>query len=189
MGGQCAGPYSGDCDGLYPSRLPNSSNDNKGWYTNHSGSGGEAGKGGNIYYSDNCLIYAYNGNMITNGDYSSTYYDYSKDGIISGNLLNIVTKFNGDKFIPCKIFAQSGVIRATYTTNCAEYSLSKVAEGLEKPEVANSYDTVVCVKATEEKIINVTNYSNGYMLNQGIGSGAGYLEKENGIFEKNSFLN
>ena len=46
-------------------------------------------------------------------------------------------------------------------------------------------NTTVIVKVEDGTSNNpVTGYINGYRPNQGIGSGAGYLEKSNGIFAK-----
>ena len=131
--------------------------------------------------------------MITNGDYDSKYYEYDKDGNqIMENKLTVLEKQNGEKFIPTKIFAQSGVIRATYTTNQGKYMLSKVKTGDLLPEIAKNYNEVKVVIATKETKTDVTNYTNPLttnLPNQGIGSGAGYLEASNGKFEANPILN
>ncbi len=149
------------------------------------------GSGGAVTYSNAENIFAFNGDMITNGDYNSDYYEYDKDGNqIMENKLTVLEKQNGDEFIPTKIFAQSGIIRATYTTNQGRFTLSKVTRQLEEgenlPEIANSRDTLKSVKATNETINITLNYNNPLtpeLPNQGIGSGAGYLEASNGSFE------
>lgn len=63
------------------------------------------------------------------------------------------------------------------------WSLDKVANGLTKPSKATNHGTIQLVKATNAITDNaITGYSNGFMENQGIGSGAGYLESSNGTF-------
>ena len=138
--------------------------------------GGNSGAGGQIYYSKVENIFAFNGDMITNGDYDTVYYEYDKDGNQTKTVLRVYERedLNGKmvKFIPAKIFAQSGVIRATYRSNQGETDLSKVQ--LEtKPAVATSYYDLENVLATEETSTNVTRYINSLtpeLSNQGIGS-------------------
>ncbi len=156
------------------------------WYSDRGGSGGNAGSGGIVRVSSQAQIFAYNGDMITNGDYETKYYEYNKDGTKTNQILNVITKQNGEKFIPCKIFAQTGICRATYTTNQGQFSLKKITRTLTNgetlPAVTNSYESLTAVRATDEKNIAITNYTNGYKPNQGIGSGAGYLEISNGTY-------
>lgn len=166
------------------------------WYALPAGSGGTGGTGGTVSYSENAVIYAYNGDMITeeNFDYdSNTVHEYNKDGTETSNVLKFLIKKNGDKMIPAKIFAQTGICRATYTTNQGTYNLSKVkrvlAPGETLPALATSYATVQAIRATDEKSVTTTGYNNGYMQNQGIGSGAGYLEVSNGSYIVDSNLN
>ena len=125
--------------------------------------GGNSGSGGEIYYSNIENIFAFNGD---------------KDGTQTTTKLNVYEKkdLGGKtvKFIPTKIFAQSGIIRATYTTNQGVYTLSKVKTREELPEIAKNYDEVVAVKATNEISNNpTTGYTNSLtpeLPNQGIGS-------------------
>ena len=143
--------------------------------------GGNSGAGGEVYYSKAENIFAYNGDMITNGDYDTTYYEYNKDGIQTETVLNVYERndLNGKKvkFIPAKIFAQSGVIRATYRSNQGATDLSKV-QIEPKPPIATSYYELKNVLATEETPTEVTGYTNSEtpeLQNQGIGSGARIL--------------
>ncbi len=141
------------------------------WFKDLAGDGGQAGAGGEVYYFDINNIFAYNGDMITNGDYNNDYFEYNEDGtIISEKKLEVITKQNNQKIIPAKIFAQSGAIRETYTTNQGIFTLSKVKIEGELPAIAKSFAEVKLVKATNREEIPTTNYSNGYMINQGIGS-------------------
>ena len=48
---------------------------------------------------------------------------------------------------------------------------------------------VKLVLATNETSTATTGYKNGYKENQGIGSGAGYLEQSNGTYKVDSSLN
>ena len=138
--------------------------------------GGYSGAGGEVYYSKSENIFAYNGDMITNGDYTTTYYEYNKDGTQTTTKLKVYERddLNGKKikFIPAKIFAQSGVIRATYRSNQGATDLSKVQVGT-KPAIATSYYELQNVLATEETETAVTGYTNPLtpeLKNQGIGS-------------------
>lgn len=153
------------------------------------GDGGIAGKGGIIRYSSNAIIYAYNGNMITNSDYTTEYYSYTKDGNITNTKLSIMTKLNGEQFVPLTIFAQLGIIRETYTTNSTQAELDKITVGNTKYTPISTVSDAMSILATNETTTPVTGYSNGYMLNQGIGSGAGYLESTNGTYTVDASMN
>ncbi len=160
------------------------------YYKDLVGNGGKSGCGGVVLFSKKENIFAYNGNMITNEDYNSTYYEYNKDGARTENILHVYERKNLDgnmiKFIPIKIFAQSGIIRETYTTNQGEFTLSKVKTGDLLPEIAKNYDdvrVVIATNETETDVINYTNLLTPELPNQGIGSGAGYLEASNGSFK------
>ena len=153
------------------------------WFTDTPGSGGKAGTGGDVSYSSSCEIFAYNGDMITDGNYENIKY-YDEKGESVGENLAAIQKKNGEKFIPSKIFAQSGILRATYTSNMGAFSLSKVKTGEKVPEICKSYETFKVLKATEESKTTCSGYTNGYIDNQGIGSGAGYLETSNGTFKE-----
>lgn len=141
-----------------------------------AGDGGQAGAGGKIKYNDISKIYAYNGDTITNGDYSTKFYEYNLDGTKITNILEVLTKKDGTKFIQTKIFAQTGVIRETYTTNLNTSEISKIQTG-SIPNLATGVGDAANVLATDRTNTETTIYG------QGIGSGAGYLEKSNGTFE------
>lgn len=152
------------------------------WYLDHSGSGGEAGAGGKIYYCDDYTIsklHAYNGNRITekNFDYTVDFYGYDATGakLTTGTKYSVVTKQNGEQIIPAFIYAQSGTIRPVYKTNqhmteaeCSKYGCSYISA----PN--NSTQNVMIFAG------NSNNPTTSY--GQGIGSGAGNLEKSNGVF-------
>ena len=145
------------------------------WYRDFSGSGGTAGAGGQIYYKNLDKINAYNGDRITNKDYTTTYYEYNPDGTLTKEIAKVVQKQNGVKFIPAKIFAQAGTIRATYHTNqhmsqeeCSKRGITYCGDASGK---------TVNVKMTNQTTTEKTQYG------QGIGSGAGNLEQSNGILK------
>ena len=136
------------------------------WYSGNSGSGGYAGSGGIIICSELSKINSYNGDRITNGKYDEIYYEYDKDGMITENVLRVLEKMNGEKFIPAFIFAQAGISRKVYYGN---WSSAKTLNDLRN------------ILFKEEYKIN------SYV--QGIGSGAGYIELSNGTYKVDSLLN
>ena len=130
------------------------------WWNDHAGSGGTAGKGGTVNVSSKAKIYAYNGDMITDGNHESIY-AYDKDGNKTNQLLAKVTKQNNQVIIPCQIFAQAGIKRAVYKVNY---------------QTAANYSELKNEIISSESSIEPSKY--GY----GIGSGAGYIEESNGTF-------
>ena len=161
------------------------------WST--AGSGGTAGQGGVVKYSLTSKINSYNGNMITEDDfnYNETYYEYDKDGnYLDGSdgkdtkIANVIELKNesNKKIIPARIFIQDGIKRAVYDNLCymseerrEKYKVNTLDENL---EIKNSskYGDIKCVKIVKED--NKITYSR-----QGIGSGAGYIELDNGSYE------
>lgn len=155
------------------------------WYQSaKAGDGGKAGAGGNITYTNTVKIFAYNGDRVTNGNYSTTYYDYAEDGAQMASTVNVITRKDGKQMIPLKIFAQAGVIRTTYTTNSNEDELKKIVGGTTETHLAgtntNLLSQIKCLVATPRKTQTPIPYNSDYANNQGIGSGAGYLESGNG---------
>ena len=123
------------------------------------------GTGGEVYYSNKDNIHSYNGDRVTNGDYNTILYEYQADGTKTETVAQVLTKLNDSKFIPTKIFAQDGIIRATYKTNqamtreeCEKYGVSYVEQ--EKAKESQTQN----VKITEETTTPTTIYG------QGIGS-------------------
>ncbi len=145
------------------------------WNT-RGGAGGKSGAGGKVYYSNAENIFAFNGDMITNNDYETKYYEYDKDGNQTNTVLKVYERQNTNgetiQFIPAKIFAQSGTIRATYRSNQGATDLSKVQ--IENDyKIAKSYYELQNCLATPETEIVVTGYTNPLakeLPNQGIGS-------------------
>lgn len=145
------------------------------WYRDFSGSGGSAGTGGKVYYYNLEKIKAYNGDRITNNDYTTQYYEYNADGTLTNKIANVLQRLDGTKFVPAKIFAQDGIIRATYHTNQHMSQTECSNRGI--VFCGDSSGKTVNVKMTEESQTEKTGYG------QGIGSGAGNLEKSNGILK------
>lgn len=177
-----------------------------------SGSGGKAGNGGTVEVSSKAKVYAYNGDRITNNDYTSSIYDYDKDGNKLATTCKVVTKYGTDKKIsPLKIFAQAGILREVRYSNLA-WETKPAVEGSSdgkkidvnyfkgifgnqlEPSVANmqyptNYEEVENHIIRAEKIITPPTYTNPETgENYGIGSGAGYMEVSNGTYTVNNTL-
>ncbi len=167
------------------------------WST--AGSGGTAGQGGIVKYSLAAEINSYNGNMITEDefDYDTPYYEYDKDGkYLDGTseretkVASVVTFINNPskKIIPAKIFIQDGIRRAVYDNLCymSEERKQKYGVSGEIPadKIKNSSQDgkIQNVRIIDEEL-NVTHSQ------QGIGSGAGYIEVSNGTYEVDPSLN
>ena len=162
-------------------------------YWSTAGSGGTAGRGGIIKHSLTSIIEAYNGNRITENDfdYSNTCYEYDKDGkLLDGSsgreaqVANVITFVNDDskKIIPAKIFIQDGIRRAVYDNLCYMSEERKEKYGVNKPDE----QLIIKNQSPSGKVKNVQIISedtNITHFSQGIGSGAGYIELDNGAFE------
>lgn len=169
-----------------------------------SGSGGKAGNGGNVIVSTQATVYAYNGDRITDGDYTSPIYDYDKDGNRLLTKSYVLTKYNtATKTSPLKIYAQAGILRNVYYTNLDwgrkpttgwNYFYGIFGEQLEQ-SVKNikrptNFDEVENHLIRREQIISLTGYTNPETNDcYGIGSGAGYMEVSNGTFTIDANLN
>ena len=144
------------------------------------------------------------GDMITDGKYDNIY-EYDKNGTKTSNLLIPIKNSIGDKLIPAKIFAQDGILRGVYKTNAwwgikQNYTFEyfkklfgdKVSGEVENVKIANSIDELelICVRKEfvddnfKTKYINPTTKTS-----QGIGSGAGYIELDNGTYTIDPSLN
>ena len=139
--------------------------DGKNWYLDYSGSGGDSGTGGEIYYSNKENIHSYNGDRVTNSDYDTILYEYEPDGTETENVASVLTKLDGSKFVQTKIFAQDGILRAIYRTNQAmtKEDCEKYGAPFVEKEKAGEKQTEN-IKINDEEIISVTDYG------QGIGS-------------------
>jgi hypothetical protein len=169
-----------------------------------SGSGGKAGNGGTIKVSSTALVYAYNGDRITNDDYTSPIYDYDKDGNQLATTCYVLTKHGTtEQTSPLKIFAQGGILRNVYYTNLDwgrkpttgwDYFYSIFGDQLEE-SVRNmvrptQYSEVENHLIRSERIISTTGYMNPETNDcYGIGSGAGYMEVSNGTYTVDSSMN
>ena len=149
---------------------------NQGYWDNlrdRSGNGGNAGAGGNIKVSSNSKIYAYNGNLYTDGT------DYE-------NGLN-----------QCPIYLQAGIVTAKYNYN-SEYGGPESYKLFELILISNQsiteksgyknnkYDSIETSKKYVTKNSVLTNIDMSY---QGVGSGAGYTEISNGTYIIDSSMN
>lgn len=138
-----------------------------------SGSGGTGGKGGKIDVSENSKIYAFNGNLYSDG----TAY---KDGVNQ-----------------CPIYLQAGINIAKYKK---EFGKSIVLVSGQTTAVQSGYENKVYAENSTfspNKILNI-NTKLGIvgnplkavnMAKQGIGTGAGYNELSNGSYKIDATLN
>ena len=168
----------------------------KSWST--AGSGGTAGQGGIVRCSTASEIHAFNGNRITEDDfnYDDVSYEYDEDGtLLDGTtedaVVARVVKFINDdskKIIPTKIFIQDGIRRAVYDNLCymsdarkEQYGVDgEISESKIKNQTTNG--VVKCVRIVDRN-------ENIPHSQQGIGSGAGYIELSNGTYTVDSLLN
>ena len=149
---------------------------NQGYWDNlrdRSGNGGKAGNGGNVKVSSSSQIYAYNGNLYTDGT------DYE-------NGLN-----------QCPIYLQAGIVTAKYNYN-SEYGDPESYKLFELILISNQsiteksgyknnkYDSIETSKKYVTKNSVLTNIDMSY---QGVGSGAGYTEVSNGTYTSDSSMN
>lgn len=189
-------PYVGGQGGVfYYSSIP-------GYFP--SGSGGKAGNGGNIKVSSQAQVYAYNGDRITNADYTTPIYDYDKDGNKLSTTCYVLTKYNtSQKTSPIKIFAQSGILRNVYYNNLDwgrkpttgwdyfyEIFGNQLEESVKDIIRPTNYNEVENHLIRREMSIELTGYTNPETHDcYGIGSGAGYMEVSNGTYRVDPSMN
>ena len=158
------------------------------WYLGSCG--GIAGKGGTITAQNPDLIFAYNGDRFTTNDHSATNSSYDASNLINENDQTFVEAFN---------YAQSGILRAIYCgntfwnvkpnnnytyffnlfgENCE--NLSSETQALQTDKFKN---ILVRKESDDVAVLTYSNPSTGN--NQGIGSGFGYIEMDNGTFSGN----
>ena len=168
-------------------------------------SGGIAGKGGEITVSGNCKVYAYNGDFITNEDYDNQEVLLKVKEITESNVEVIDRNIEGtvEKFAPCPIFAQNGVLREVRYSNIGWTSLedrgvkffeerlgeqlSEEAKSMTDGTGPENVQNFILRKAMEtEKSGYINAIDNSFY---GIGSGAGYIEVSNGTYKIDPSLN
>lgn len=136
-------------------------------YKGHEpGNGGAGGAGGTIEISKTAKVYAYNGNLYTDG----TSYESGKN--------------------QCPIYAQAGIKLAKYNTaygngtasgvwNAWKVTCTQKQSGISKSGYQNPNNTQVVSISSLLKVSNKL-LDNVQMKYQGVGSGAGYTESSNG---------
>ena len=168
-------------------------------------SGGIAGKGGDITVSEKCKVYAYNGDFITDGNYDNQEVLSKVQEITDSSVEVIDRNIEGtvEKFAPCPIFAQNGVLREVRYSNIGWTSLEdrgveffeeRLGEQLSEeaknmtdgtgPE--NVQNFILRASMNAEKSGYENKKDNSFY---GVGSGAGYIEISNGKYEVDSKLN
>ena len=144
-----------------------------------AGDGGIAGIGGVITYSSDAILYAYNGNKYTD----ETSYNEGKNQL--------------------EIFAQNGELREVYKYNSwwgklDDYKYdyftklfgNSVNNAISSVSKATGIADIENVLVRESKTCELSGYTNPITSNtQGIGSGAGYIELDNGTYIIDSNLN
>ncbi len=149
------------------------------FWADSAGDGGIAGKGGNIKVSENCKIYSYNGNKYTD----STEYNDGENQL--------------------EIYAQGGILRSVYKLNSwwnykENYNYeffsglfgTTIAENVDKVIMAETYNELELVCVRYEQSCEKSGYINPETgSEQGVGSGAGYIELSNGTYEVDPSLN
>lgn len=173
-----------------------------GWFV--GGSGGVGGRGGKITVSNTSTVYAFNGDRITNKDYTDINANYDASGVLSNAK---------GEFIQAKCYAQSGILREVYciTAKWGEkpnhnYAYFKslfgddcaISGDFSNPTAHDENYKNVCVRnEIKDKTIDIssereikTTYINSITNNcQGVGSGFGYIELSNGSYEVDANLN
>ncbi len=142
------------------------------WSYSFSGDGGVAGKGGTIRVSPTAIVEAYNGNKYTDG---SGNIEYCPIYIQNGELLKITTSLGFWTDQDNRYYSALFGTEVNYTTTWGtENGNDHVAE-------LRDYSTDESLKLSYTDPVTSSN--------QGIGSGAGYIELSNGTYEVDSALN
>ena len=148
-------------------------------YSHMSGSGGQAGNGGNVKVSSSARIYAFNGNLFTDGT------DY-QNGI---NQCPIYSQL-GVKVEKYKYIDKSKTDLFTIELEEAQKSINKSGYVNEIYNEKEEYKTNKLLNInTKLKITGNSLLTNVDMSLQGVGSGAGYIETSNGTYTVDSSMN
>ena len=144
------------------------------WWTGHQpGNGGTAGKGGNVKVSSNSQIYAFNGNRYTDG---TDYKNGENEAVIYyQNGINIERGYT-NRSIEGSLKDEEGSYSIFYQTN-PKTTFAKTGY------VNHYFDSRPKIITINEMLTNVD------LSNQGIGSGAGYIELSNGTYTVDSSMN
>lgn len=138
---------------------------NQGWhnYSSHgSGDGGTAGSGGDVTVTESCNIYAYNGNLYSDGSASQAAPIYLQAGIKNAEYTYVS---QGDNVSRYKFLLK--LVKEQTTAEKLSYNNTSVNQILDINELLN----------ISGNPLNAVD-----MAKQGIGSGAGYKEISNGTY-------
>lgn len=147
-----------------------------GWYLLEGGSGGIAGKGGDIRVSSQAIIKAFNGNectlkkLLNDNTINTDYYEKPLDIYIQNGILLAIYKTNKN-WMADKVSFYSSLFDM-------DYSSINQASGNTCDDIKN-----VCLRLYSENMNLKTSYG------QGIGSGAGYIELSNGTYTVDASMN
>ena len=180
-GGYFSGPTGRDTSGINVKDCFGGMGGTSYYIGHRAGDGGTAGKGGNVKISSDSQVYAYNGNRYTDG---TGYNDglnqcpiYLQAGISPARY--VVASYGTHDISPHKTYGLTNGITLSRTS-----ALDKNKEKLSY--VNPAYDNV---KQTDKIITMNELLKNVNMSNQGIGSGAGYIEVSNGTFIVDNNMN
>ena len=153
-----------------------------GGLTHMTGDGGIAGSGGIIKVSETAKVYAYNGNRYTDGLTGHESPDY-----YNSELININNQ--------CPIYAQSGIKNTEYDyasfSGENRYTEDGIKHIIAEARIVNNGITNLTKSGYYNSINNnivvkiIDTDTSVDMKYQGIGSGAGYIENNNGTYEGN----
>jgi hypothetical protein len=135
------------------------------WYDSTGGSGGIAGRGGNIRVSSTAVVYAYNGNKYTD---------------------------DSENYEATNIYIQNGTPNNIYVLNVsANANLISDLKNIVGYDTS-SWSLCTSINDVTEYIIEPNQRNISYAATsygQGIGSGAGYIEVSNGTYTVDSSMN
>ena len=168
-GGYFRGGEGTDINGVYRPSVAFGGIANQGWHayaTHGTGFGGNGGAGGTITVSANNKIYAYNGNLYT-------------DGTSYGNGAN-----------QCPIYLQAGIVTAKYDyinqgNDVSYYKFCLTQKSPQTTATKSGYINPVnqgTLNINSKLGISGNPLTNVNMSQQGVGSGAGYIEVSNGTY-------
>lgn len=145
-----------------------------------AGSGGTAGKGGTISKSENSKVYAFNGNLYTDG---TAYNNGINQCPIYAQLGIVVEKYGYEKFGGHVIDSAFQMRKISDSSKMVKsgYSNDLYNEGNFKDNKIRNFNSILGI---DNKYL-----SNVDMSKLGVGSGAGYIEVSNGTYKVDSKLN
>jgi len=148
------------------------------------GNGGIGGEGAVVKVSDKAKIYAFNGNLYTDGLIGHEY----KDGLNQCPIYaQYGSSFDKYKYIPFDSI-QDWIKDITKTSSATSIAQSGYVNKMYSENATFASNKMLNIN-TKLEITTNTILTNVDMSKQGIGSGAGYTEVSNGTYEVDTSLN